>query len=281
MSYDYLKAYLDVTTSPEQSDVLIQACTLLHDAGVSGHDYALEQELALGDDSDTSTTLQSIYNCINPLMHIVIANFGITLVEEANLSQLVDILNGLLLIDNYGDPVTLVNLCDGLNNPEEALSDILTYVGALSAGEYLTLIESVNPSFLEKIVETLQSNNHGMDDDEPQPLQEAADYARLRLRSYVSSFPVTLAKVAVVNGMRLGLPFDLTIETQVDQLGILMPDQVPNAVLGLALASDLPDDQLFDRCMLEIDALLNDMAKVNAARLQLTQLIEGLTHVKA
>lgn len=275
MRYAHLQAYLETVLPPAQVNTLIAAFELLFSAGIDGQDYQIQQELALAEDGDTSITVQSIYNLATPLMVITLGNFGIKLKEEATLAELVDVLNGIISLENYCDAATILQYCDNAEGPEEALSEILPFVGAYSVGHYMGLIEDVNPMLLERIEAVMRIQLQ-----ETPVNREMLAQIRNRLLKFarkVGQYDL-LAIVEVRAGARLGMPLVSYLEPHLQELDNLATDthdvtDLVYQILAFVLASDTPDDKVREVCNNEFDALLPDKAKVTQADVLLLKLL--------
>lgn len=271
MRYDYLKAYLDTVVPPLRSDLIIQACELLHELGIDGHDYDLQQELALAENGGMTILLSSIDNLLMPMLRISLQNFGITLFEEATMQQLVDVLNGVNSIENYGDPESILIFCDNAEGPEEALSQILPLLGQYNVGEYLAILDKVEASLLEQIERVLPETTTGH-----VPPSEAVTRSRIRLNTYRVNRDSLLVIEDIRNGQRLGLPFALYLEYHTEALESMDIPTLTEQLLGFVLASEVSNDEIYKTCISELEALLIDPTKVIQADVQLKKLLKGV-----
>lgn len=271
MRYDYLKAYLDTVVPPLRCDLIIQACELLHELGIDGHEYELQQELALAENADTSIVLSSIDNLLLPVLRISLQNFGITLNDDATMQQIVDVLNGVNGIENYGDPESILIFCDNAEGPEEALAQILPLLGQYTMGEYLALLDTVEASLLEQIERVLPETI-----TDHVPSSDAVLRARERLNLYRVNRDHLLVIEDIRNGQRLGLPIALYMEYHTDAFDGMDIPTLTEQLLGFVLASDTQNDHLRATCMVEIEAVLHDPVKVTLADIQLTKLLKGI-----
>jgi hypothetical protein len=278
--YSHLQAYLETVLPPIQVTVIIESFELLHRCGIDGQDYQIQQELALAEDGDNNTTIQSIYNLVTPLMVQTLAQFGVTCTGEASLDDMRDILNGLVDLENYGDPITIIQFCDNADGPEEGLSQILPFVGKGTVGHYLHVIESVNPKQLERIEAVCQGNLQ-----EAPGNSELLDEIRNRLNKFTRAVGAETFMVVhdIRGGQRLGLPVVNYLEPHEEELRQYATDKknltgLVHQILAFVLASNTPITLVGEVTMNEIDELIEDKAWLSTADVALVSLLKDLDH---
>lgn len=245
--FETLAAYLDACVTPEQRKVCLDACNALVDAGVEDLQFMIEQELAVADSLDSDSVLGIAQGVLIPLYANVLSEFGVTLTEEANLAQYVDVFKALDQIDNYDDPETLQGYCDSPEGSQAALADILSVLGTAGSDEYLTILAYVSPSLLERISELTVRENV---DELPKPA--IVTEARERVVNYLKlpnvSAAATVFRQALEDGLRLGMSLDALIAPYRSQLDGMEPARLTIELLGFALASG--NDSAFMRTIL-------------------------------
>jgi hypothetical protein len=276
MRYSRLQAYLETVLPKPQVHVMVEAFELLTSAGVDAQDHQIEQELALAEDGESSVLVQSMYNLATPLMIATLENFGIKVNAHVTLAEMTDVLQGLLTLENYGDPVTIMQACDNSEGPIECLSEILPLVGAYTAGHYLTLFEDVTATLLERIESSAKEQY-----EEPPGGSAETDNIRIRLMQYIGQVGSAVLMVldSVRGGMRLGLPLETYLEPNLATLEAIardQPDTLAKQILGFVLATPTATDQIRSACDNEFDSLCVDKANVTKADIALVKLLAEL-----
>lgn len=286
MEYAYLQAYLETVMPVEQASNIVEAFNVLKANGIAGQDYQIEQELALAENGDTSITVQSIYNLAAPLIKVVLDNFGVKLREDATLREQVDVLRGLTTLENYCDAETIIQFCDNSEGPEDALAQILTFVGAFTVGHYDGLLVDVNPVLLERI-ETIMLGQLTVNPES----MESVSSTRERLLGLFQHHPDKGFMVLndVKAGAKLGLPLENYLAPHLDELEALANANTDQAngdlalqLLAFVLASNTPSDKIKEVCDLEFDALYTDKANVTKADVKLLSYLQEIgNHAEA
>lgn len=247
--FETLAAYLDVTATPEQRAVCLDACRTLAEAGLTDHEFLIDQELAVAESYDGDFLIHLQDELLKPILVNVLREFGVRLSEEATLAQFTDVLKALHALDNYEDRQSVLGYCESNDGAEAALADILELLGAYHSTEYLTVLDYVSPSTLERIaeicsrtdVEILAANMEAL-----APLQiRVTKYLRL---PEMQELKDSVFRQALTDGLRLGLSMDLLIAPYRAQLDALPPPQLLLELVGFALASG--NDDAFIRTVL-------------------------------
>lgn len=282
MDYAYLQAYLETVLPKEQVVIIIEAFNVLRENGMDGQDYQIQQEMALAENSDTSITVQSIYNLALPLVKIVLGNFGVRLKEDVLLDEAVDVLRGLTSLENYCDAETILQYCDNSEGPEDALAQILTNVGAFTIGHYEALFVDVNPMLLEKI-ETVMLGQLKIDPES----MESINTTKERLLGFFKHHPNQPFMVLndVKAGIKLTLPLENYLKPHLEELEMLAKgtsdkdiSELVIQLLAFILASNTPSDKIREVCDNELDALYVDKAQVTKADIKLLSYMQEINY---
>lgn len=242
--FEMLDGYLEATVTPEQRRVCLEACQALVDAGIEEHAALIENELAVVETQNGDALIAVVEGLLIPLYRNLLGEYGVRLIEEATLSQHVDVFKALNQIENYDDSETVYQLCDSPEGSEAALADVLALIGGQSTFDYLQQLAYVSPSLLERIQELHRT--------EALPASETpqVERARRRLRKLLESplaqtLPEPLILGYVEEGGRLGVDVRWLIKP--DDVKILetrSPAQLALEVVCLAAASNSTDESL-------------------------------------
>ncbi len=237
-----LEAFLDASTTPELSGLILDTCNVLLEAGVDSHLFLLRNDLDLASTHGVDAALDNLQATLSTILIQTLAEFSVQVQPETDLRTLASIFKGIQLIDNWDDPETLNALTDAPEGNEAALADILEIVSDLSAGEYMNALASVSDSMIERIASLTDREVVG-----PQPDEVAVAAAQMRLRELFArdSFGEdSLFVHALDSGLRLGLPIEETFAPYLDQIHQLPLDHLPRELVAFAYASNAPFDTI-------------------------------------
>jgi hypothetical protein len=277
--FEVLSGYLEVTATPEQKTSCLEACRVLSDAGITDHEFLIEQELAIADLQSSDFAINLIEGILKPVYVNQLNEFGVTLNASAELPHYVDVFRGLVNTDNYEDTATLYTLCDSSEGVAAALADILALMGAYKAVDYLTWIDHVDEALIDKIA--------GLHEDdsavEPNPSEDAVMLARMRYERLVQCAetaldPPALAFQDLNNGGRLGLPLSILIESHLNTLALVQPPRLGVELLAFAAISNVSDLTLKDELSKVVDRLGLDPALITVTDIQLNRLLPKVLH---
>lgn len=278
--YSHLKAYLDPLMPPMQVDNIIDTFQLLLDSGIDGHDYAIEQEMALAEEADTSIFTQSITNLAVDSLLDSLHKLGVTPVENTSLYDLHDLFRGLMTLDNYGDPESILQAASNDEGPVIALAEILPLVGRGTVGHYLHILGDVNPSLLERIEEVAK----GQQLEQPAYDAQKAVEARVRLMAFAQQVGSdALLGVSLVRaGMRLGMPLEGYLDVGMDKLEEslrLSPSTLSDKLLSVILASEIDASSILQTGLNELEALVSNPEQLALCTKAYTARVSQLSYV--
>ncbi|WJJ54899.1 hypothetical protein [Xanthomonas phage RTH11] len=239
---EQLREYLDSVTTPELSDLILDACKTLSSAGLDMHEYQIQQAMAIGEGLDSDSALEGVIEAILPQLLTGLKQFGVYTAEGVDLRTANSIFKGILLIEDWDDPVSINGLTAALEGEEAALADILVIVGDLTIGDYMNALERVSPDLIARIDEMTSE-----DRPEPQPDSVAVASAQMRLRALLGKAQFdddSLFIKAMDANQRLGLSFELTFQPHLDALHQLPLNKLGRELVAFALASSATTDEI-------------------------------------
>jgi hypothetical protein len=275
--FEELQIYLKHTTSPEHASIFINACKTLEENGIRSVGDYLEEFMATMNTRSTDETLQQLNNLLITQYEIALNQFGIFLVqEELRLKTLTGILDGVIKIENYDNPMTIMDICQSDSDPEEKLVEILELTTSLKWDDFLNQIEGVNTNLIERIIETLPI----IEENEEVPKTET--FILNRVKRLMELYPKLWMLEEVDEGCIIGQDikpyidkFDKRLEENtienkpsvnqiaVEYLGYILLSNVPNekiADVGKELLEEsISDAVLLSKVSLEIDKILTQI----------------------
>ncbi len=251
--FDELEEYLSHTTSPERASILMEAARLLFDAGVRAHESDIERVLRMADQFTTDDNIFDLFSLLTNYSERTIASFGLIISDEIPLGCQNHILSGLLTFENYGDPDFLLGILQKEEDIETKVSDLLDAVTPLNWANFAPYIDHVSDALLLRIEEVATENLPV--EEERKDLSPFRD----RLKRHTDKNGEGKAVELIRQGVTLGSAIETFLEEAEATLGDLeaQPDALAKELVGLALASGLPDNEL--RVM--VSELVEDFAR--------------------
>lgn len=231
--FEELKALLEKIVGPESTQNIITACELLSTAGYISHETALDNLLVSIDDVDNQELLDLIVAIVDEYLTTALKEFGMTVGEETKLRIKHQCLFGLITIEKYGDPYTLLNFLQQEVTPEEIISDILGEITSLGSAVFLPEIKTFDPEILNSIAVYLEKE---VEEDEVTDVS----LQRTRFSKFNRVYENSIAAQLVNNGQQLGSDFDQLIISNSDKLSELEnnPKELAAELLGLFTISN-------------------------------------------
>lgn len=258
-----LEAYLDAFATQEQRDLILEASQVLLDSGIDSHLFLLRNAI---DEADASGDFDSAHNklvgILVPNLQQQLREFGIKVIEEAELHVMLSLFKAVMAIENWEDRTTINALADGEEDPETLLSDIAEIVGDLPSSEYQMILESVSPDLLDRIT-TLTETPVVVDTTRAEQI-EASRMRTLEFLNRVQMGEDSFFIQAMAEGMQLAKDFHQFIEPHLPQILELSPSACARELVAFAMASSLPTE--------EIHSTINDMKE--SFHFSIIQLIE-------
>ncbi|QVD49162.1 hypothetical protein LUCX_92 [Xanthomonas phage vB_XciM_LucasX] len=239
---DQLEAYLHTTATAPMRVLVMDCCHTLDAAGVDQHRYLLSNVLGVADSGDRDLVFEGIFGTLHPILTNTLKEFGIAVHPEIELAQLNSIMQGVQRISNWDDRETLNSLLDNVEGNEASLADILEITSDLSAGEYMLVLKSVSDDLIARIGEVTQAGN-----PEPQPDELLVAAAQKRLCALLPKARFDEESVFIIaldEGLRLGLPFEMAIEPHLEALHAVPVSKLGAELVAFAYASDASLDAI-------------------------------------
>lgn len=238
-----LEAYLDQATTQELGTIILTSCRVLAQAGVSDHEFLLQQQLDTAEGLEFDVVYQQIHLVLTPLMRQALAEYGAYMNPETPLKVLNVTMESLNQIEDWGDNEAIYALAEYDEGAPEAFADVIEYVSNIPSAEILEHVDDVSVNLLARIREACSAEG-----SEPQPDPQNVAAARQRLRvliprvGLVSETSVFLK--AIDGGLRLGTSYNATIAPHMDELMKLDKSRIAGELVVFAAASALPLDKL-------------------------------------
>lgn len=238
--FSELSDYLRDQISPERYDVLEDLTNALGDINAVEYEDELISLLSTADDKDPQELLLHVTTLITEVAYDTMSQLGVDLIPDAPLNLISDMLRALSSLEDYEDPQRLQALCEAEDGSEDVLATLLAELGAYEEVDYLTYIDSVNGSLVDRI-ESIAVTEEEIDD-----VAVAVDIAGIRRRVLDFRAQKELPAIALVKGgVKLGLPIDFLMETYPpsgEEGDVIAQTE---ELIGLALISNLQDAEVY------------------------------------
>lgn len=274
--FEYLAAYLEVVTPPEQRDLILTGCEQLVDLGIEGHVFEIDQQLELAENADTTITVHSITTLIEETQRAVLDRLGVELHDNLPLAMINDVLAALDGLTRYEDREAIIEIIDQGHTTLDTLADLLPLLGRYKAPDYQLAIMEVN----ENVILTLKEIAvKGLDEYDDLPSPEVVSRARQRLRSYLKRHRGTIVEEAIRNEeIRLGYDAQSLIDTLDPKLHELTASAFGQEIACVFLASGTPNDELSKAIQDEIESYFGDIREAMAAQQTSQQVLSEVTY---
>lgn len=277
--------FISTNYQPILGDCLKDALVILDSYNVNDHEFPL-QNLMYGtvDAIEPTETLDRFIETIKGFMLSLGENFGLSLVEDIDLYDLVIIFNTLLEIEYYLDHDQILRAIESDNATLETLADIFEIVSNVSTSWTFTKILFVNPALLNKIKEAHYTKSIAMevietvDDVETKRLLAQIENLKL-LRDYTGNEQLVCFKL-VRRGNSLNSDFKTNSQYIRNHLEFADTDNLVMEILGmLYFSKDTAGDPIMG-FKNHSDYLFDDLRKITQIDSKVTQLVSKILNYK-
>lgn len=270
--FDELDYYLGSITTPENRQVLMDACRLLEKAGILSHEADVEQILRTADQHENFSNLQDIFALLSEYMESTINQFGLQLTENIPVSALNQILDSLLILPDFGDPEAVLRVIEEEISVEEKVCDIFAIVNVLSWSDFAPYIMQVSPSLMARVVEVTDANLL------PEEASEDVSKYRERFNAWRDMYPDTLALTIIREGFRLKTPLTTLVGRFNENLEVLegQPNALAETIIGLMVVSDLETSEFINMGGELLEDYAKDINVTTKAHAHFTQCLKEL-----
>lgn len=266
--FEQLSEYLGDNATPEQMALVIRACQLLSEVNCDKHINGIDLELRQSDMEGNDVVLKIIDNVLKPVYKDLLAEFGVKVIPESKLDQLINALEGLYAILNFDDPLTLNDLSRIELDPVEVLCTILAVVQGTEEEFFYEFLEDVPPELIKRISQETYKQVQDLDEDSTvvdTTSLETIQTRFLKLKALYSTTEFTVVDTALKEGTRLGTPLQPLLDRYLNLLESFPAVQLPLHLYSLLTISDVPTDRLVLVAKHELDNLLFSPNDITAA----------------
>lgn len=255
---DILRDYLAQASSPEFMQAIDEAHAVLDDFGVEDYPDIFVQILMMDDVVDRGQTVQDVYDATRDLQVGLLKALGITVSDDARVTQLTVLLRGLKAIESFHDPHAILQHCELQSHPEELLAEVLGLTTGTPAEELLVDLHGVDQPIIQRIVEVAITMVEDQAPEGERPHKTQYVQAWKRFRAFTDSPPVLLERF-FADGLDVGYPFTLYVNMIGPELETLPPDVIAANLVAMALISSDGHGNPRGMISAHIDTLLHDL----------------------
>lgn len=266
-----LSDFLGKIISPEAVDIILNAYDTLSQTGEIKHEFAIEQIMQMEGLADNSTTVASIEEAVKNTLEDRLSSYGVLLIET-DLIYAPEILNGLSLVTEYGDPMTIYTLISDTEDYEACFCDIMQLVTPFHSDVLITKVQKIDPALVTRLHDIIveQINTSSIDEDN-QKDELLLNPIRARLMPFVAIHPNCLILQLLRASTPLGLDCSIYTENIRDIIVNRNVDEIVIELIGLALASNSSNNDLKLTVKTQIDSLFTTVDELTKATIALSK----------
>ena len=152
-----------------KQDLFHQAFELFDDYEIEDYDTPFMEMMDVFDNSDYATFITNFESAIKNSILSIITDHGITLTEQATLSEILIIAQGILDIQSYEDKESIVRILETDFDDEEKFSELMNLVVTLPVETIAIVIESIDQGIFTKLKDYV----NGEDIDVAESIEES------------------------------------------------------------------------------------------------------------
>lgn len=258
--FEAVDAYLEGKVSPERKDLILGCLARLEAYNLNAAVNEIVPMIESATDTPFEQILLDIDQILNVGMDRVLGEMSITMNTDSLMIKDA-ILDGLKVLEDFSDHGLIVQMCDASDDEQQTLCELLELVTEKTWSDYAEVIASVNPALITRIADIHRKVEESEEDDVAIPAPDMTRQAMIM--KFFKAFAVTLAKTDIQdNATMLGTPVSILLTAHMDKLHEFdprAPKQAAIEIVGLALISDLPNNDLIRKTKELIDDVYADI----------------------
>lgn len=231
-----LQKYLSNSTTPEMTDLIVEAHSLFDRIALEGYERDFEELLAMDGNVDGGAVIDEVIGLTNDIQVMILREHGIIINDSADIQFANKLIRAVMDVQNTDDMDAIHRILESDLTILEAFAECMALVSDLEVEEVLLNVEFVSQSFLTALVELEPEEEEDTTDPEEASLIAACRGKMMRFLDYVKDTPL-LAKEAFENNLPLALPYRSYAEAIAPAFATLTPDLAAKNLYLLALAS--------------------------------------------
>lgn len=277
--YDYLGG----VTTPENQQVLIKASTLLVEIGIVTHQDDIARILQTAESQEHHQNVLDLYTLLTEYGFNVLRQFGVELEESIPLNVLNEILEGIIILPNYGDPEALLTVAESVEEtgPEETFCELLEVVTPRFWFELVPFISYVSDDLITRVKEgaTLRSLP---EEQRPDLSDRRALYNRL-----LQHKEMQIARQWLADGGRFLTPLSVLLDTYLESIESDIEktrrkdEVIAESLVGMLVVSDTPISEMASAAKTLVEDFTDDPILITKTYTTLNKLLKEVDLEKA
>lgn len=258
---DILQDHLVLTTTPELLAVLKDAHALFERVDLQDYEGSFEELLMVSESEIASDvdTVTAIHTLTRELLARIINEHGVYVTDEITTEHLVQVLTGLLDIQNYGDADQLVRTCTMEGTPEETFAELMPLVTNLESDELLMHLAQVDLSVIVRIREMAETQqSYAIPED-----QDTETYIA-KLRKFIEAIGGERIGTTqlVQQGLKVGMSFETYVAIGGADFETFPDDKIAKELMAMAIISRDGSGNPRGAIKPYLETLVHDMARI-------------------
>jgi len=272
-----LRQVLNGLATPEQIQLLCEACEVLEELNFRDHEFAIEQLISKPDMVPGELAFQLIEDVFKPTFAEYLQAMGVKLVEDATLSQYKSALFWISRIENFEDQEAINGIASSDESSEDNLAEILSVVSAEPSDNFILMFDSVSDALLTRIAELSEGK-------EVPVLVDVSEFNRAKARTVkyfdwlMERVPEFVGKYIKPDDLKLGLPAEVILASHREVLEDLPDGDCAKLLIFYLFTSDLPDEAVKPAIANEVEVLFSDIIRAMGVSKQCQVLLGQLNH---
>lgn len=254
--FDDLEHYLVTICSQQRVDTIIRLLEALGSMVGVEHVLPMAQfSIGLPDGIDTAESISRLDDSLVDISQACFSELGIVLNEDnldsTSLITIEKMVQALIHAPNWEDPERLLGFLTASDDREMGLAEVIGEINSDDAGQYALLLESVSIAFYNNLIGAIEVMLEDVIAKDPDDLKAPPD----RIRAFFNALPdEQFVKRSILdNSFAFNLSLEVYEGLYANVLYGFPPAELPDALLSLAVCSDLKDTQLFPEVVGALD----------------------------
>lgn len=271
---DILHDYLNRAATPEEKLLLANALESLENVGLENYEHAIEEIILMEDEVDSDATLDALKKLVRALQYQVLSMHSLQVSEEASMSFITDLIDGIMLIQNYENHGEIQQILSLDITVRERFCELMQIVTNHSVDELLLYIEHVPPGLLQRLHEQ-EEHEESIETEESIALRNA-QIARFRAyETYLPEGAPAKIRALLAAGVGVGHPYALYAGTVGNGFEQLQVDEIAEEMFGMAIISSDGAERPATVIKQHIEEYIANPETITAVMARVHQLVTG------
>jgi hypothetical protein len=266
-----LEQYLKSTVTKELLDVLRGALSCFDRIQFPNYQDGYVELLMLNDNVDITETTDKIVILTMELQKQLLTLHNVELTDDATIYINTLFINSIMDIQELNEKDELLNILSLNLDTNETFAELVTLVSDKSVEELLPYIKSVSPAFIGAVREYVENIPDKLPEAELLVHQEYLTNIN-KFCAFINTKDLNIIKL-LENGLSVGLPFLVYIDTITESIESMELDKVSNELVAMALISSDGYNNPAAIIKANLDAYISDINKITAITIKTTDIL--------